>query len=343
MSIKTMIYSILILAALYGLFTIGFPFLLAYLLALLLEPLIQITIKGLKIRRTFAVLLVCTLFVLLVIGLGFLLIINVIYEAAALSSSVSAYTSTIYPSIDNFMTKYINLFQALPLDTQNYIGQISKSLLDSLRSTLGVLAALFFNLARQVPDIFLQILIIFISLYLISLQLPNMKRYFFRFFDDNVHPNLEIVLDKLHAALLGFIRAQLFISVLIFIVVYIGFLILGINYPAAMALLITCVDILPVFGTGSVIIPMSVYYTFTGNYFLGIGLLVHYAVIVAFRRIIEPKVLSSTIGIGALTTLASMYVGIKLTGFIGLFLGPATAILFKSLIEVGIMKIKIKL
>ena len=121
-----------------------------------------------------------------------------------------------------------------------------------------------------------------------------------------------------------------------------GLLIIGIKFPLATAGLITAVDILPIFGTGSVMVPLAIFYIISGNYFIAFGLLILYGILFAFRRIIEPKILGDAIGIGALSALASMYICFKLVGVVGLFLGPAIIILINALISADILKIKIK-
>ena len=87
---------------------------------------------------------------------------------------------------------------------------------------------------------------------------------------------------------------------------------------------------------------MSIYHFIIGESFTSIGLLILYGTLIVFRRIAEPKILGDAIGIGAFSTLASMYLGFKLTGFIGIFMGPAVVIIFKALLNEDIIKINIK-
>lgn len=342
MSTKSLIFSALLLFLLYGLFTVGFPLLLAFLLAFLLEPTIIFFSKKAKIKRNYSSILICTLFIIFVLGTGYLLVAKVSREIAGLSSFLISLTSDIENNFTLLYTKYEHIFQSLPLGYQTSIQQLSNGLLELLQGAVGQIATVFFNLAKQVPNILIDLLIITIGLYLISLSLPNMKRNFLQFFAVEDQNRVELVLEKLQKAIFGFIRAQLIISFIIFWVVFIGFLILKIKYASATALIITIVDILPILGTGSIIIPMSIYQFLSGNLFLGVCLLIHYGTIVAVRRIIEPKILGESIGISALSTLVSMYIGIKLTGFIGLFLGPAVIIIFQAMLKVGILKINIK-
>ena len=342
MSLKTLFYCILILLALYGLFTVGFHFILAFFLAFLLEPVILYISKNFKIKRNYASLLICTVFTVILLVLSYFLVAKVASEAAALSRTVLSIVREISLGVDHLSTRYNYLFASLPYEYHYTIEQVTKSLLESLQLLLRQSLTFSINIAKQIPNIFVELVIVFIAMYLISLNLPNMKKFFLQFFDQADHSRLDSVLKKLHDSVFGFIRAQLIISTLEFVFVYLGFLLLGVGYPSATALFVTLVDLLPIVGTGAAMIPMSIFNFLQGNTFLGVGILVHYAIIIIFRRIIDPKILSDNVGISPLAVLISMYVGVQLAGFVGLFLGPGVVILFQAMIRVGLLKIKVK-
>jgi len=343
MPVQTVILAIIIILVLYALFTIGFPFLLAYLLALLLEPFVLFLSKKLKMNRVYASLIICTLFTCILIGLGYLLVYKVATEVIALSSALLSSFQEINQGIGVLGESYQHFLQTMPLEYQADIRQFAGTLLESLTQLIEPVMAVFFNLAKKVPNFFLEFVITFIALFFISMNLPQNKQYFLHLFDQQARPRVETVMKSLQQAVFGFLRAQIIISCCIFIFLLIGFLILGIKYPSAIALLITVVDILPILGTGSILIPMSVYQLFTGDIFLGLALLILYVLVILLRRIIEPKILADAIGLSPLSVLISMYVGVVTTGFIGLFLGPAVLIVFQALKKVGIIDLKIKL
>jgi len=342
LSLRTIIYLILLLLALYFLFTKGFTLVLAFLLAFLLEPAVAFVSTRLQVKRAYASIAVCSLFTLVILALGYLLVAIVLGEATALSRMMLSFTKDLSHGIDALVARYQSHFQSLSPAYQYNLQQATKSLLDSLQSILKDFVSLSFNLAKSIPGLLIETLIVFIAMFLISLRLPGMKAFLLNFFEREDHPRVEKVLSQLHHAIFGFIRAQIIISTIEFIFVFTGFVILGIKYPSASALFVTLVDILPVLGTGAVMLPMVIYQYLTGNIFLGTGLFVHYSLIVVFRRIIDPKIMADSIGISALAALASMYLGVKAAGFVGLFLGPAVVILLQAMIKVGLINIKIK-
>src|SRR5690606_40991132 len=107
--------------------------------------------------------------------------------------------------------------------------------------------------------------------------------------------------------------------------------------------LVMLVDLLPILGVGSFLVPWAIYQGLVGNWFIAIGLVVLFLVITVVRRIIEPKVLGDAVGISALSALISLYVGFKLVGVIGLFLGPVVVLVYEAMRKEGLLNIKIKL
>lgn len=65
-------------------------------------------------------------------------------------------------------------------------------------------------------------------------------------------------------------------------------------------------------------------------------------IIMVARQLLEPKIVSHNIGIHPIFTLIAMYTGFKLSGVLGLFIGPIIFIIlkniFKTMIENGIVK-----
>jgi len=342
MSISSIFYMGLGLFLLYGLFTVGFPFLLALLLVVLMEPIVQFLIKKLKISRPISSIIISSLFSLLFFLSFILIIFKATKEAVGLSDFLLKLIKQIAANIEHFTNKTTLLFKSIPLEYQAGITQVLKALVETLQSSLSSLAEYSINMATTIPNFFIQIIFFFIAFYIISFKLPEMKNNFLSIFDRSSHHRVEILMANLYNAVIGFIRAQLIISVLIFIVTTVGFYILGVKYVLATALVVTIVDFLPILGAGSVMVPMAVYNFLTGNPLIGFGLLTLYGILIVFRRITEPKILGDAIGISALSTLISMYLGFKLVGFIGLIMGPTVVILYQALIQEGVIKINIK-
>jgi sporulation integral membrane protein YtvI len=347
MSLRMLLILAVGLIVLYGLFTVGSPFLLAIIFAIFLEPLNRILIEKLKWSRLWTVTTVCTVFTLAFLGIFYLIGINIYSQLLAFGKNAPTYFAQLetYLADPNWRAHFLyNTFSADVADQMNAaIESALSNLTAAINSLISGLSGLLLGLAKAIPNVFIFFLVFFIALYLVSFQLPLMKRAFIRQFAEVSQSKVEHVLHSLREAIFGFLRAQFILSALTYIVVLIGLLIIGIDYPFAIALLIIIVDILPVLGTGSVLVPWATYLFLNGNMKTAIGLLILFLVITTFRRVVEPKVLSDAIGINTLAALAALYVGFKLFGPIGLLFGPAVVIIFTAMRKAGLLDFKIKL
>ena len=124
-----------------------------------------------------------------------------------------------------------------------------------------------------------------------------------------------------------------------FIELSIGLTIIGVENSIIIALLTACLDILPVLGTGGVMIPWSIISLIMGDIGVGIGLIVVYLVVTVIRNIIEPKIVGTQLGLHPLATLISMFIGVNIAGIIGLFGFPIMLSLLLHLNKHGVIKL----
>ena len=113
---------------------------------------------------------------------------------------------------------------------------------------------------------------------------------------------------------------------------------MNVKYPLMTAIAIAIVDALPIFGSGTVMVPWAVWSAFNGDITLGISILVLWIIMSIVRQIVEPKIVSGQIGIHPIFTLIAMYTGFRFMGFFGVFIGPIVLIVLKNIYEVRIDK-----
>jgi sporulation integral membrane protein YtvI len=342
MPVRTLLLMGVSLAFLYLLFTVGAPFLLALVAAIFLEPLTVLLMQKTRMNRLTASTITSSLFTVILLGLIGLI-------GMKLVSELSAFFKKLPEILDNANIYIRELLEK----AQNYSNGGAKPLpdqlenwLSNLTTALGQLSAkistFLLGFAVGVPDFFIFFIVFLIAVYLFTLSLPMMKISFLSLFEDKSRLQVEDVLISLRKSVFGFLRAQLLLSVITYIISFIGLLIIGTGYPLAIALLIVVVDILPILGTGSVLVPWAVYQLAIGDAYIGVGLLLLFLVITVVRRIVEPKILGDAVGIGALSALISLYVGYELVGVIGVFLGPIVVIVFMAMHKAGLFDFKIK-
>ena len=131
------------------------------------------------------------------------------------------------------------------------------------------------------------------------------------------------------------LRAECILLLVTFLQLLAGLLLLRQEYALLLALLIALIDALPVFGTGTVLLPWAAVLCVAGDVPRGIALAALYAVIAVVRSVLEPKVMAAQVGLPPLVALAAMYVGFRVMGVAGMVLLPLAVLVVKQLHDGG--------
>ena len=342
MSVKTMLTVIVALVLLYLSFTAGAPFLLALVVAIFIEPLNKLFMSKLRCNRIVSVTLSCSLFTIGLIGLMIILGIKLLHEVIAFVERLPRYFNEVTIIANEWLVEIRKTYENLPPEVVETIEEYLVTILNWLSSQALQLSGKLGSAITVLPNLFVFFIVFIVAVYLFSYSLNTLKASVIEFFHEESKEKVSNVLDSLRSSIFGFLRSQLILSSMTYVLSLVGLLLLDIKYPLAIALLIIIVDILPILGTGSVLVPWATYLLFMGDIVTAIGLVVLFLVITVFRRIVEPKILGDSIGVSALAVLISLYVGLQLVGVIGVFLGPLVVIIYKSCKSAGIIPTKLR-
>ena len=130
-------------------------------------------------------------------------------------------------------------------------------------------------------------------------------------------------------------RAQAILLGVTFCELLAGFLLMGQRYALLLAAVTALVDALPVFGTGTVLLPWAAACLLLGQAPRAVALAALYAVISAVRSFLEPKVMAAQAGLPPLAALAAMYAGFRAFGVAGMILLPVALLFVKQLHDQG--------
>gem|GEM_PF-123682 len=321
------------------------PFILALLLALLMDPFNQWLMKILKIKRTIVANISYFLFLGVISLLVYFISAKIVSEAFELVKFIQRNIPNIqlwiydaYQQVNDWMLIFPpEIGGQINQTITNFVNQLSNI---NLLSTWG---AQTIYITAAIPNFFFNLLIFFIALYLINLNLDKISQRFFSYFKPESKPKAQAVLLDLRNASVGFIKAQVVLSTLTYIVSVIGLFLIGIRYALVIALFIVIVDILPILGTGSVLVPWALFSLTQGEFIRALGLVLLFLAITVFRKTIEPKVLGERIGLGPLATLISIWVGFKVMGVLGVFLAPLLIIFYKALVKAKVIQYRFKI
>ena len=318
------------------------PIFLGALIASFIHPIAGSISKATKISHNVSAAILILLLFCSMATIAFYTVTRLSLEIKNLIETLSQDKETLNQVVFSFFTKIKNFFggsSALQHLIAEYILKIGvdldKILIDTLSSALssitGYIPSAAVNIAAKIPETLLFIAVTVLSAYYLCCDREKIISFFFSIIPQNIRAKFTDISRKSAKALRGCLKAYFLIMLLTFSELFIGFSILGVGYSLLLALIIAVIDILPVLGTGTVIIPWSLFCLATGDRRLGIGLLILYALTVIIRQIAEPKIIGSSLGLHPLSSLISTYIGIKLFGFSGLFVGPFIATVFSIL------------
>ncbi len=216
----------------------------------------------------------------------------------------------------------------LGIDMNKAMQDVLASMISSMTSALPAAAV---SVVKEIPSALLFLIVLLIAAFYFSADGGNIWHGLASVLPDKWQKALPSLGEKFKKTIIGYIKAYFLIMLLTFCEMLIGLSILGAEYAFIMAIVISVVDILPVLGAGTVLIPWALLSFLTSNTPLGVGLLILYAVTLIIRQFAEPKIVGSTLGIHPLATLASVYIGLRFLGFAGIFVGPMTALLLREI------------
>lgn len=339
-----------VIAGLYYLTPLVAPFIFGWLIAYLLNPLVNTLVKRGRLPRWLAVTISLLMFLSVSVGLLTIAITNIVIEINDLSTIIQTNLNqwkdefTLYLNsepMQNWINRIVNYYNENPQyqDTiMSNLNSTGKTVTDFVSYMVGFILNNIVALITSLPNMATVTIVALLAAFFISNDWSRLKGKLTDWTPDFIVRPTVLVWADLQKALFGYVRAQLILISITALVVMIGLLILGVDYAITIGLLIGLVDLLPYLGTGAAMVPWLAIEFFRDNYYLGIGLSILYGIILVARQILEPKVLATSIGLEALPTLIAMYVGLKLFGFLGLILGPVSLILLAAFHRAGVFK-----
>lgn len=241
-----------------------------------------------------------------------------------------AYTA-VSDTLNEFFSKAINDFDL------SAIGIDVKSITSGLTSGISGVYGIVKNIPAALIAIVIGVIawIFFTKDYnqivgFIKLQLPDKRK--------NLLSEIKQIFST---TVLKMLRAYSLIMLITFCELFLGLTILNLigvmdnGYVFIIAIAIAIFDILPVAGSGGILIPWAVVSLILGNIGQAVGLIVIYVVISVIRQYIEPKIVGSTLGVHPIVTLAGLYFGLKLFGFMGMFIVPICVVTIKAFNDAG--------
>ncbi|MGB8001351.1 MAG: sporulation integral membrane protein YtvI [Anaerobacillus sp.] len=341
---------ILTLISVYYIWHLAYPFVIALFLAFLINPMVDLLERKGKIPRPLAVAL-SILFLVGVLAAFIALLINEIVQGVV-------YIADVLPGNFEEIVLFVeDLFVSHVMPLYNQLEELFKDLnkdqqttvIDNIQSIGTTITAAVTNILQSLvegirsfivslPTILTVLVFSMLATFFISKDWYKFINWLKKKVRIDIQKSISKVYVDLRRALFGFLKAQLTLISMTAVIVLVGLLILRVDYAITIAIIIGLVDLLPYLGTGAIFVPWMIYSFLIGNYGLTIGLSILYGIVVIQRQVMEPKVLSSNIGLDPLATLIALFVGFQVFGFIGLIIGPVLLVVLKTLYHANVFK-----
>jgi sporulation integral membrane protein YtvI len=316
-----------------------FPFLAGFLLALLAQPLIERLRSRLHFRPAAAAAVATLLVYAVLFGVLFLIGLFLIREISNLIAYISSLSPEDMGTLIPQLSKMINhLDDLLNRIDAGFVQQNQEKMLDIAQTSLSLATTVLstvLGFLTSLPAIFTMFIVMIFSTYFFSKDMRKIKDSLLGLFTAGGVNDLRNYSRSGRSLSGKYIGSYLLIYFITFLETLIVFVILGVPYPLVVSLITGFADILPVLGPGTIYIPLSLGYLFSGNFFTAGALLVCWLIITAVRQIIEPKIVSSSINIHPLSMLAAIYFALVSKNFWILIYIPLLMILYQMLTKSG--------
>jgi sporulation integral membrane protein YtvI len=316
------------------------PFVIGFVFALVLQRPVTYLSEKTKIPRGIWSLVLVIGVIGLIIGVLFLLSYLLYDQLLDLTTSLVANLPALQQRLSKILVHFSGWLDNLPPSVEQAVlsspSQIAEIAITFLSNFLTSAAT---GVIINVPSLLLTTVISVAACCFITIDYYKITNFILCQFTLRTQKVLLKSKRVFTKSIVKMLRGYSIVLLVTFVELFIGFLVLGIDYAAVLALLIAVVDILPVLGTGVVLIPWAVVDFIIGKPLAGVGLLVLYIIITLIRNMVEPKIIGQQVGLPPVVTLIAMYVGLKLFGFAGLWGVPVIMIVLVNLQESGMLRI----
>ena len=315
------------------------PFVAGAIIAWIAGPMVRFFEEKIKLKRKAGSAFVIIVVIGLVVLLFYLVGARLVEEGVGLLESLPELWESTEEDFGEIRQNLDVVYSRLPKDIQTtldgIVGEIGSYMGELLGQIGSPTIAAVGNFAKQVPSMIIGLIMALLSAYFFvadraavgDLMRSNSPKF--------LRVRYAMIKHSLKKAVGGYLKAQLKIEIWMYLLLVIGLSILRVNYVLLIALGIAILDLLPFFGTGTVMVPWAIVKILSSDYQMAIGLLIIWGVGQLARQIIQPKIVGDSIGMPPIPTLLLLYVGYKLSGVLGMIVAVPLGLLVYTMYQEG--------
>lgn len=318
------------------------PFIVGWFIAMIASPVVRFFEEKLKVKRKAMSAVVIVAVLAAVVLVVYLIITKLVREGINFINELPFIWNRILAELNKVGTNLQGVYDRLPVDMQNAVDNFILEAGNYMSSMMSRIELPSFeavgNVAKQIPDIFLSVVMCLLSAYFFVADRGYMSAAAQKYMPASVRYHFNLIRRSFRNAVGGYFRAQFKIECWIYILLVIGLMILGVDYAFLVAFGIAVLDLLPVFGTGTVMVPWAVIELLSENYRMMFGLLAIWLIGQLVRQVIQPKIVGDSIGMDPIPTLFLLYIGYRAAGVLGMILAVPIGIIVVNLYEEGVFE-----
>lgn len=319
-------------------FDVAKPVFVALLIYLFIEPTVKFFNKKLRIKKPIAATI--SLFLLVLIIFGFIITIGILLftQFRDFSTKLPEYLRYLQTEFTSLVNKYSDMLDNISPDLVDNIA----SYISSLSGTIvSFFEGLFFSLVSSLSSIsgwVITIVLAIVLAFFLSLEIEVWDRFAKKNTPKTFKKGYYFLKENVIKGIMAWLKAQLKLITITFILVLIGLLLLQVDGALMIAFAAGLLDLLPVLGVSTIFIPWIVYSLIVGDVMMALYLGIIFIVIVVVRQLLEPRITGDSLGVSPFIMLSFMLISLAVFGIAGLLLAPILIVTLKSLIDQGYLQ-----
>lgn len=322
------------------------PFVIGWIISMIANPLVRLLERRLKLVRKHGSMITIIGVLATVILIGYLAGTKLISEGINLVNSVPEVYENFKENFQEIDDNLQGIYDRLPDNLQGNLSKVTENLSSYISGAVKAVGQPTFeaagNFAKNVPGTLIGIIMCILSAYFFTADRDAIFGVLRKNVPESIWKRCSDVVNDLKHVVGGYFKAQFKIMGVVYIILIIGLLILKVDYVLLVALLISFLDALPFFGTGTVLGPWAILKILSKDYIMAVGLIILYLVTQLVRQVIQPKIVGDTIGMNPLATLFFMFIGYKFSSIIGMIIAVPIGMIVINLYKAGIFDNQIR-
>lgn len=316
-----------------------FPFVVGWVIAMIASPLVNWLGKKFNIVKKLGSALVVILVLALIVLILYFSISKLVTETISLLENIPQLYKELEAGLDQIGNSLQGIFHRLPPQFQegwdNILLNMDQKVGTFITKISEPTVAAAGNFAKRVPSYLISIIVAVMSAYLFTVEHEEVLVWAKKTAPPSVVKRMTLVSDNLKYAVGGYLKAQIKIMGVVFLILWVGLTLLQVHYAVLIAIVIAFLDFLPFFGTGTAMIPWALYKFLVGNVKMAVLLLIVYAITQLVRQLIQPRMLGKSMGLNPLVTLILLYLGYRLGGVTGMIVAVPFGMILINMTEAG--------